>query len=599
MAEKKVKKDDELIINDSTKQESDQPDTQPHTELEGKSLNEEPETPSGESALDQPTPKKHRWSRKKIALVVSAALIVLIAVLALIPATRYGIAGLVVKRDVTFTLRDSKTNKPVSHVAIEVAGQIAITDAKGSASFKSLPVGIKTFDIQKKNYKNFNTTQTVPIFGSNPTFDFAIEATGRQVPVKIINKISQKPVEGADITADGTSSKTDKNGEAVLVLPADKDTVDASVTNPGYNLAKTTITVTEQKDDKNTFTITPAGKLYFLSKRSGTIDVLKSDLDGGNVETVLKGTGKEEDRDTVMLASRDWKYLALLSRRDSDKPKVYVIETATGKLSTVDEGDANFELKGWSNQHLVYTVGRSNLKPWQSKGAALKSYNATSSQLNTLDETAAVGNESGYANQWFNSVYILNNLLVYTKNWAGYTNVVAGQHPEALSVRPDGQNRQTIKNFGDGYELTAKAYEPQEIYFRASKWAGGVSASEFYEYEDGQIKKVTATEEQFAQFYPTYLISPSGSNTFWYEPRDGKNTLFVGDKDGANEKQIASLSEYTPYGWYGEDYLLVSKGGSELYVISRQNPSAAPLKVTDYHKPRIDFAGYGYGYGGF
>ena len=339
--------------------------------------------------------------------------------------------------------------------------------------------------------------------------------------------------------------------------------------------------------------------MYFLSKRSGTIDVLKSDLDGGNVETVLKGTGKEEDRDTVMLASRDWKYLALLSRRDSDKPKVYVIETAIGKLSTVDEGDANFELKGWSNQHLVYTVGRSNLKPWQSKGAALKSYNATSSQLNTLDETAAVGNESGYANQWFNSVYILNNLLVYTKNWAGYTNVVAGQHPEALSVRPDGQNRQTIKNFGDGYELTAKAYEPQEIYFRASKWAGGVSASEFYEYEDGQIKKVTATEEQFAQFYPTYLISPSGSNTFWYEPRDGKNTLFVGDKDGANEKQIASLSEYTPYGWYGEDYLLVSKGGSELYVISRQNPSAAPLKVTDYHKPRIDFAGYGYGYGGF
>jgi Tol biopolymer transport system component len=92
------------------------------------------------------------------------------------------------------------------------------------------------------------------------------------------------------------------------------------------------------------------------------------------------------------------------------------------------------------------------------------------------------------------------------------------------------------------------------------------------------------------------LLSPSGSNSFWAEARDGKSALFVGDQDGKNPKQVASLSEYTSYGWFTDDYLLVSKGSSELYIMSKAG--GKPQKITDYYKPSVNYQGYGGGYGG-
>lgn len=611
--DKAAKKDEEIVIHDSTKQDQEAPEPQQKEELEGRDLGEAPDTtgisdePKAEptsTTADAPAPKKKFvWTRKKIILAVVAAVIVILGVLAAIPTTRYAIAGLVVKRDVTLVLHDSKTQKPVSNVAITAAGKEVTTDAKGMATFKSMPVGVKTFDIQKKNYKSISSTQTVDIFGNNPTFDMVIEATGRQVPVTILNKVSQKPLEGATIVADGTSSKTDKNGEAVLVLPANKDAVDADVSSPGYNSTKTSITVTEQKDDKNTFSLTPSGKLYFLSKRSGTIDVLKSDLDGGNIETVLKGTGKEEERDTVLLASRDWKYLALKSTRDSERPKLYLIETATSKLSVMDEGDATFSLVGWSGSHFTYTVFRDKMQDFEPKRYALKSYNASSGVISTLDQTDAKGTGlMVYAAETLGDVYILNNELVYVKSW-NFSNVLSGDTlPDGKfltinSVRPDGSDKKVVKSFAEErntYLGGAKLYEPQELYFYVSE----KGKETFWEYEDDKLAQVNdITPNDFYKYYPTYLVSPSGQKTFWAEPRDGKNTLFVGDKNASSRKEVASLSEYTPYGWYSDGYLLVSKGGSELYIMSVSDSSKV-LKVTDYHKPNASFAGYGYGYGG-
>jgi hypothetical protein len=45
---------------------------------------------------------------------------------------------------------------------------------------------------------------------------------------------------------------------------------------------------------------------------------------------------------------------------------------------------------------------------------------------------------------------------------------------------------------------------------------------------------------------------------------------------------------------------LVSRGGSELYIIPATGLPAGkqPLKVTDYYKPAESLTGYGYGYGG-
>ncbi|HEX5447612.1 MAG TPA: hypothetical protein VFW90_00160, partial [Candidatus Saccharimonadales bacterium] len=92
-------------------------------------------------------------------------------------------------------------------------------------------------------------------------------------------------------------------------------------------------------------------------------------------------------------------------------------------------------------------------------------------------------------------------------------------------------------------------------------------------------------------------LSPSGGQTFWSEQRDGKNTLFLGDGNAQNGKTIANLSDYSPYGWYTNNYLLVSKNSSELYVMAKSG-SSSPVKISDYHKPQQTFYGYGGGYGG-
>ncbi len=592
------RKGDDLVIKDSTKEEvkADEPT--------GKDLDQamvEAEQEASQPAEPRQSKKrKFTWSRKKIVLVSSAAVVLLIAILMAIPVTRYGILGVVFKRDVTITLHDSKTNKPITSVAVDMAGKSVATDSKGVATFKSVPVGSKKITVHKKYYKDLTVDQTVPLTGNNPTFDLAIEATGRQVPVKVINKVSQQPVEGADITADGTSSKTDKNGEAVIVLPADKADMDATITLGGYNKASIKVTITEQKDDKNTFAVVPSGKLYFLSKRSGTVDVMKSDLDGANVETVVKGTGKEEEDGTILLASRDWKYLALKAKRDSDRPKLYLIETSSGKLSVMDEGDVEFTAVGWYNESFMYTLNRDKLKQWEPKHYALKSFNASNASLKVLDETGGEGSDQyKYAYEDLRNVYLLNNEVFYTKSWTtGQLDMLGGKNNTVNSVQPDGGNKKIIKSFAaeiGTYFGSARLYEPQEVYLEAYQ----KYQRSFWQYENAKFteNKDIGGDNFYTKFYPTYLLSPSSKSTFWYEPRDGKNTLFVGDAGGKNGKEVAALSEYTPYGWYTDDYLLVSKGGSELYIISRTNPGT-PLKVTDYHKPQASFYGYGYGYGG-
>src|SRR3989344_821781 len=235
-----------------------------------------------------------------------------------------------------------------------------------------------------------------------------MEATGRQVPVTVRNKVTGKGVENATIKAADAEFKTDSEGTATLVLPTDKETYAATLSAKDYNDKAITVKVTDQEVDENKFVIVPAGKLYFLSKASGRIDVVKTDLEDSNRQTVIKGTGKEDSNDTVLLASRDWKYLALKSRRDSAQPKLYLIETATDTLTTIDEADASFTLTGWAEHYFVYTVSRNSVQIWEPKQLAIKSYNAENKHLAILDETTAEGgSQLDYASEYFGNVFAL------------------------------------------------------------------------------------------------------------------------------------------------------------------------------------------------
>jgi hypothetical protein len=540
----------------------------------------------------------------KVIAAVAGVLLVLSLLLAM-PLTRYALLGVVVKKDVSLTVVDSKTQKPVTEAQVTVNGQTATTDNAGKAELRGVSVGPQTITIQKKYYNGLNVTLNVWITKAAEPTQLELTANGRQVPVRVLNKITKQPLENATISALDTSVTTDANGEASLVLPADQTELEGTVAAEGYNSQTIAIKVIEQLDDGNIFSLTPAGKLYFLSKRSGKIDVMKSDLDGGNAQVVLAGTGKEEDFDTLLVASRDWKYLALKSRRDSDKAKLYLIDTTKNdQLRVIDEGDANFDPQGWADHRFVYKVTRNNKEVWENGHYALKSFNAEDGQIAQLDETQST--TSPYFNkdyryyERYDDTLLIGNELIFVKDWSAYDDNPYGTPPDVKQgiyvINADGSNKKTLLDawpFGDE-SLSIRAYKPQEIYAR---WYKADNDIAHYEYENGQFIKEELTNDEYYKSYPTYLISPSGNETFWSESRDGKYTLLTGNAQGDNSQTIASLVEYRQYGWFTDEYLLVSKDNSELYILSKTG-SDSPLKVTDYHKPAYSLF-YGGGYGGF
>lgn len=537
-------------------------------------------------------------SRKKQTIPITV--LVVIGLLMAVPLSRYGILGMVIRQKIEFHVVDAKTGKGVSESEIIIAGKRAKTDGNGKATVAGVRLGKQKFVASKKYYKDFTGNALVPLM-KHGAAEARIEATGRQVPISVTNSISGKAVKGVSIKAGETQVLTDEKGEAILVLSPNAQEEKAVIKSEGYNDSQISVEVTEAVTDKNKFTITPAGKIYFLSKQSGKIDVVKTNLDGSSREIVLAGTGNEDENNTSLLASRDWEYLALHAKRE-DKAKLFLIETATDKLTVIDEGDATFVPAGWSNKNFVYTIYRNNLQRWQSKLSAVKSFNAETKQLKIVDETQAEGtSDIDYAGDAFSQVYILENELVYYKSWSAdyYSGgKIVGKKNTINSARPDGSEKKILKEFeakpnGDAF-INAQLYEPQEVYFKVTTY----TQDTFYKYEKGKIEDdATGTSDKFNASYPTFLISPSGSKTFWYEARDGKNTLFIGDRNADDKKEIVTLSEFRPYGWFSDDYILESKNGSELFIGTITKPEK-PLKISDYHKPTTSFSGYGYGYGG-
>jgi len=589
----------------------DKKETLDDIDLEAENIDEPQDAQTPEQTVEKPmeikkTSKLKRFlsTRKGKVITVLIFVAIIVAALFAVPTTRYAIAGTIIKKNVHITVTDSVTKKPISDAVVELGDQSVKTSASGGADITNVPVGEYTISIAKKYYKNTSSAYVVPILSSPKEVSTDLQATGRQVEVHVTNLVSKAALAKASIVVGGTSAITDDKGMAVVVLPADKPSLMATVSLTGYDDKKVNVIVTEQTG-KNNIALTPEGKLFYLSNQTGTINVMKSDLDGSNAAVVVKGTGNEERGSTSLLAARDWRYVALSARRDTNqKGQLYLVDTRSGELKTIDQGDASFALVGWSDHNFIYKVFRNNKEYWDAGREALKSYNADTGKLTTIDQAAGEGsNEENYRYEYFGTPYILEGKIVYSKTWTSgnwYLIEQIGKKSAIVSVNPDGSDMKRVKEFSPKHVISIeqRLYEPQEVSFRVTIDNGTTS---FYRYEGGTVDGVSNTDEKFYDFYPTYLISPSGNKTFWYEYRDGKNTLFVGDKNGENGTMITSLSDYSTYGWFSDDYLLLSKGGSELYIVPANKAFSAdnqPLKITNYLKPGINYPGYGYGYGG-
>lgn len=527
-------------------------------------------------------------------------IILLLATIMAVPVTRYAVLGLVVKRDMTFTVIDSKTSTPVSNALVSLHGKSVKTDAYGKATIK-IPVGNSNLVVSKQYFQTYNSKLLVNL-NSNQTTNVSLVATGRQVPVTVVDAITGKPLAGAQITILDTTSSTDSKGQATIVLPTTKSSVTANLSMAGYNPSSANIQVTNLVVTANTVGLMPVGHIYFLSNLSGKIDVVRTNLDGSDRQIVLAGTGKEDPNTTSLLATSDWRFLVLKAQRDSSQAALYVIDTATDKVSNFDSGDTDFTLIGWYGHSFLYDNIKNTIPTSQTGHETIKSYNADTAQLNLLDQNQAVGTSTSYAYQSFYNFYIINGSITYVTQWYAYstgtTYDLTGKSDTIRGILLSNQTKkdyQSLSAANISYIQTAH-YQPDGLYYSAYNYTDSTTA--YYAFDGQTVTPATGIDQTtFSRAYPTYLLSPSASQTFWTELRDGKNTLFIGDKNSGGSKQLANLSAYVPYGWYSDNYLLVSKGGSELYIMPSVGltGSQQPVKISDYYKPAQTYNGYGYG----
>jgi hypothetical protein len=398
-----IESDEEPLKDEEIDTSSDQV-TFSDSELETVSVDEQPEQEPESNEEEQkdveekeePVKKPTKVAtgifstKKRKVLAVVAAVIALLAILVVIPITRYFILGWVVKKDVTVTILDSTTKRPVSDATVTLDGKKATSDKNGKAVLSAVPVSSSKLVLTKQYYKTDSQNYTVPVFSSPKKLTLSLMATGRQVTIELINTITNDPIQGAKISASGTNTVTDKEGVGVIILPANKTTQTAEISASGYNTATETINVNSAAVS-NDYTLTPSGTIYYLSNITGTTNVMKSNLDGTGSSIVVPGTGYENNQ-SVLLATEDWQYMALQAIRQSDGvSRLYMIDSKTNTLKLIDQAGANYQLIGWSGHNFMYEVTMSVPNQWTNGQYIIKSYDADSGTTTVIDQSVALG----------------------------------------------------------------------------------------------------------------------------------------------------------------------------------------------------------------
>lgn len=532
-------------------------------------------------------------SRAGVAILIVLGVVVIIGALFAIPATRYPLAGLVVKKDARVTVVDSVTRKPVSGARVAAAGATATTDAKGVATLHGVAVGPQSFTISKQYYRDARADLLVPIAFGRASTTKRIVATGYPLEVNATDRITGAALVGAHIEIGQASAVTGRAGAATIVLPIKTGAQSGTVTADGYNPSPISADVS-QRPPGATVELTTTGTLRFLSKATGTINVMQANLDGSAATVVLAGTGDESDDTTTLLSTRDWRYSALLANRGK-RDALYLLTGQGIAPVTIDASKGYFTLAGWQGHTFFYQVDLDTPGFLAGGHTLLQAYNADTGKTTVIDRS--LGN--GASSTSFAGLFLRDGSFEYVRSWIGPA-VPTGSTNDLIAVDAVTFKAKTVKSTPSDTFLEAQPDGADGLYVRTSQGSGANPS--YFGYENGTIAPIQLNDNKFYGAYPTYLQSPSGKQTFWAESRDGKNTIFLGDESGNAGKQIAALSDFTPYGWFGADdrYILLTENDSELYIARAGVPLTATnvLKVTDYHKPPNGYPGYGSGYGG-
>lgn len=520
-----------------------------------------------------------RWVKQhpKRSAVISTLL--LFSAILVIPSLRYGISGLFIRRDIRINIVDAQTGEPVSKASVSMRGKTTLSDANGQIILQHNKPGEPSVTVEKQYYQKSTTHVKIGLLSRTYEETIKLSATGRAVPIRVTNRITGKGISGVSIVAGGTEGTTDDNGEVTMVFDPTVSTVEAEIKADDYNTTRANLTVPGDIA-ANTIVLTPTGRVYVLSKQSGNLDVVKVNLDGSDRQVVVKATGREEVANTELYQTSDWQFIILKARRDGAQAALYLIDTSTDKLTELDTAAVDFTIVGWHDHQFAYSTYDRSRQPWKPGQQELKVFDADSGKRTTIMSSMAQGDSyTNYATQSLAGVFIVDSKLVYATQWSGTAMAISKLSSLIQEVSlPSLVSRELRRETGASLIMvqpTPIAVNIQIITDQARS----------YQYLNGSITELNVTTEQLLQTTALYIPNQAGQY-IWDEPTNGANQVLVSDAGLRNKQLLTEPGEFHAFGWFGNEYVLLSSGGSELFILPA-DPSlkAVPQKVVDYHRP--------------
>lgn len=542
-----------------------------------------------ENAKEEPTddrrPNKHKFkdfvkTGKFRTLLFFGLLIITIFT---VPMTRYALLGVFISKQTHITVVDDTTGKPVTDALVQYARADAKTDKNGVATISSMSVGDHPLKVEKNYYEPISTSYTVPIFSDAKT-SVRMKATGRVATITVKNKLSGDVLEGALVKVSDTSAITNDKGVANVALAIRESDQPGTIMADGYNEAEISVS-TKDVNPAVDVALVPSGKAYFMSNRNGTYDVMSTTLDG-QTEVLLAGSGKEIVNELSLSASPDRSYLAFNARREFNKTSLFMINTATKELVKVE--DSNVNSIGWIGSIFYYSIYNYNGGQNTNDRIQLVAYNTANKQRTTVDSSKVEldANNNSIEQALSGRFQLAGSRVYYAKCWSYQSYYAGDKNRKANLISVADTKPVVIKEVpqADSAYCDTIATKPNQVYFRLGYSNGSIEAFRFQPGKTAESVQVNDGELYNSQVI--YLPSPDGKKTFWTEVRDGRRVSFIGNSDGANAEQV-STADYEAYGWLGENYVLYSKNGSELYVAATGAKLDGAHKIANfYSQPR-------------
>ncbi len=507
---------------------------------------------------------KKVWNNRRLRYGIFGGLVVVFAVLAAVPTTRYFLLNTAtVRASLELRVIDNSTLQPLRNVTVKAANASAQTDSDGVAKLEGVRLGRTTLRIEKRAYAAQERAVTIG-WGSNPLGEYQVVPIGSQYTFYIRDFASGKPIAKAEASSGEGNASSDQDGKLVLALDTatmdDSAQISVQITADAYR--SETINITVNNREAQSIEMVPARKHVFVSKRSGNYDVYSVDVDGKNERRIVGGSGYERD-DIALIPHPSEGFAAYVATRENTRNQsgyllstLYILDVESGDLMRIDQSE-QIQVVGWSKSgRLVYVKIAAGASGTDPKRHRLMSFN---------NEDHSDTKELASSNS-FNDVLMANDRVYYAPS-----NIFQESDPAMYAVDPDGKNSQKLLD-KEVFNIIRTDYET--ILLGAH--------NEWHEYVLGSPMASLSTAPG-SQINRLYRDSPDGSQSVWIDERDGKGVLIRRSQDSADEQVLTERGGLRlPLYWLTNDYLVyrVSDGRETAdYLLNLQG--GEPRKIID------------------